>query len=145
MRRAILCLTLGTFSTALLLSLFSVYILHDVDREKVGHLNQAFTGLCFESAVFALVIGAATGVLTAIGKRLLRVKGSNSRPAFGIFLGCCVAVCQYPWDLVARSFFPQLADLALETYVVVASLLCAAVLLRRGLSQDKAEIDERLC
>jgi hypothetical protein len=48
MLRAILLFMLGMFSTALLSAGVSVYIFHDVDRDMVGHLNEAFTGLCTE-------------------------------------------------------------------------------------------------
>ena len=139
MRRTILFLTLGTFSTALLISLFSVYILHDVDQDKVGHLNQAFAGLCAESIVFALILGAITGLFTAVARSFFPLNRYESRPAFGIFLGACVTVCQYPWDFFSRKLFPKFADLALGSYLVIASVLCVAILLRDALSQGKAD------
>lgn len=57
MRRAILFLMLGIFGTALFAAALSVYMFHDVDHDKIGHWNEAFAGLCIESALFTLIVG----------------------------------------------------------------------------------------
>jgi hypothetical protein len=57
MRRAILLLMLGIFCTALFGTAISVYLFHDVDKDKIGHWNEAFAGLCTESVLFTVVVG----------------------------------------------------------------------------------------
>jgi len=40
---------LGIFCTALFLDAISVYIFHDVDKNKIGHWNEAFADLSIEA------------------------------------------------------------------------------------------------
>ena len=49
MWRAIRLLMLGIFCTALFLDAISVYIFHDVDKNKIGHWNEAFADLSIEA------------------------------------------------------------------------------------------------
>jgi hypothetical protein len=61
MRRSILFLILGILCSALFIAVISVYVLHDVDHDQIGNLNEAFARLCVESVLFALIVGGAAG------------------------------------------------------------------------------------
>ena len=53
MWRAIVFLTLAILCSALVVALISVYVFHDVDRDKLGHLNEVFADLAVEAADYA--------------------------------------------------------------------------------------------
>ena len=67
MWRAIRLLVLGIFCTALFLGAISVYIFHDVDKNKIGHWNEAFADLSIEAVVFSLIISGAVWLLALLG------------------------------------------------------------------------------
>ncbi len=137
MRRSILFLILGIFCTALLVGAISVYLLHDVDRDMMGRLNEAFLQLCTESILFALIVGGPAGLLTALGRVVFHLRGYSPRAILGFLLGIGVAVCQYAWDFSARKIFPKQADESLYIYLVAAIVLCSVVLLRDTYKQQK--------
>ena len=137
MRRSILFLMLGLFCTSLFSAAISVYILHDVDNDKVGHWNEAFAGLCIESVLFALVISGAVGLLTLLGRHIFHLRGCSPRAMLGLFLGIGVTIVQYPWDFFGRRLLPKLAESSLSLYLVVAIVLCTVALLRDNFRQMK--------
>ena len=137
MRRSILLFMLGIFCTALLSDAVSVYIFHDVDKDMIGHWNEAFAGLCPEIVLFTLIIGGGVALLTLLGRRLFHLKGYSPRAKSGLFLGIGVTVLQYPWDFVGRTLFPKFADACLSIYLVLAIALCSIVIVRDNLRQMK--------
>jgi hypothetical protein len=137
MLRAILFFMLGIFGTALLSATVSVYILHDVDRDMIGHLNEAFTGLCTESILFTVIVGGGVRVLTLLGRLVFRLKGYFPRAKLALFLGIGVIVLQYPWDLLGRTVLPKFADSFLSYYLFIAIVLCSIVLIHDNFRQMK--------
>ena len=137
MRRTILLFILAMFGTALLNAAISVYIFHDVDKDQVGHWNEAFAGLCGEIVLFTLVVGVGLALLTWIGRLLFHLKGYSPRAKLGLFLGVGVSVLQYPWDFVGRAAFPAYADSFLSLYLIVAIVLCSIVIVRDNFRQMK--------
>ena len=137
MRRSILLLMLGVFCTALLSSAISVYLLHDVDNDKIGQWNQALVALSIEAALFTLVIGGGIALLTLLGRLLFHLKGYSPRATLGLFLGMGITIFQYVWDFAGRAAFPKLADTSLGLYLVVAIVFCSIVLVRDNLKQMK--------
>jgi len=135
MRRAILLLMLGIFCTALLSAAISVYVFHDVDKDQIGHWNEAFAGLCVESVLFTLIVGGGIALLTLLGRLLFHLKGYSPRAKLGLYLGICVTVLQYPWDFVGRAAFPKLADFSLTIYLIVAITLSSIILVRDSFKQ----------
>lgn len=125
MLRTIFLFMLGMFGTGLLNAAISVYLLHDVDKDMIGHSNEAFAGLCGEIVLFTLVIGAGVALLTWLGRLLFRLKGSSPRAKLGLFLGIGVSIIQYPWDFAGRAAFPKFADTFLSVYLIVAILVCS--------------------
>jgi hypothetical protein len=137
MRRTTLFLMLGIFGTALFGAAISVYMLHDVDQEKIGHWNEAFVGLCAESVLFTLIVGGGVALLTLLGRHLFHLKGYSPRAVLGLILGVGVTVLQYPWEFAVRKQLPKLAVTSLYLYLVVAIVFCTVVIVRDNLRQMK--------
>jgi hypothetical protein len=135
MRRAILLFMQGIFCTALLSDAVSVYIFHDVDKDNIGHWNEAFAGLWGESVLFTLVIGVGVAVLTWIARHLFHLTGYSPRARLSLFLGVGVSIIQYPWDIAGRAAFPKFADDFLLLYMIVAIILCSIALVRDSFRQ----------
>ena len=135
MRRTVLLLMLGLLSTTLSIAAISVYVFHDVDKDKIGHLNQAFAGMCIESVVFTLIVGGGVALFTLAGRLLFRLKGYSPRAKLGLLLGIGVTVFQYPWEFAARKELPKLADSALSFYLVLAVVFCAIIIVRDSYKQ----------
>ena len=106
-----------------------------MDANEVGHLNEAFAGLCVELVLFTLVIGGPVWVLTALGRRVFRMGSASPRPKLALLLGIFAAILQYPWEFAGRIFIPKLEDSMLSCYLIAAIVVCTAVLLRDNLTQ----------
>jgi hypothetical protein len=137
MRRTILLFMLGILCTALLCAAISVYLLHDVDKDMIGHWDEAFVGLCSESVLFTVIVGGGVALLTLLGRLLFHLKGYSPRSKLGLFLGIFVTVLQYPWDFVGRAAFPKFADFSLSLYLIVAIVLCSLVIVHDNFRQMK--------
>ena len=137
MRRAIFLFILGIFCAALFISAISVYIFHDVDKDKIGHWNEAFAGQCIESALFTIMLGGGVALLVLFGRYLFHLRGYSPRPKLVFFLGIGVTILQYPWDFVGRAIFPKLADSSLSLYLIVAIVVCSIVIVRDNFRQMK--------
>jgi hypothetical protein len=137
MQRAILFLMQGILCTTLFISAISVYIFHDVDKDKIGRWNEAFAGLCAEGVLFTVIVGGGVTLLTLLGRHLFHLKGYSPRSKLGLCLGIAVTVLQYPWDFFGRTAFPQLADFSLSLYLIVAIVLCSIIMVRDNFRQMK--------
>jgi membrane-bound metal-dependent hydrolase YbcI (DUF457 family) len=122
---------------SLLISAVSVYIFHDVDRDQIGHWNEAFLGLCIESILFSVIIGGPVWLLTFLGRHLFHLKNYSPREMLALVLGIGVTVVQYLVELGARGFVPKLTDSFRALYLVVAIVLCTLVLLRDSFRQRR--------
>jgi len=137
MRRTIFLFLLGIFCASLLSDAISVYIFHDVDKEMIGHWNEAFAGLCTESVLFVVIVGGGVTLLTFVGRRFYHLKGYSPRAKLALFLGIGVTILQYPWDFIGRVAFPKLADSSLALYLIVAIIFCSIVIVRDNFRQMK--------
>jgi hypothetical protein len=137
MRRTTLFLMLGIFGTALFGAVISVYMLHDVDQDKIGHWNEAFLGLCVESVLFTLIVGGGVTFLSLLGRHFFHLKGYSPRAMLGFLLGVGVTVLQYPWEFAVRKQLPKLANTSLYLYLVIAIVFCTVVIIRDNLRQMK--------
>lgn len=137
MWRALLLFMVGIFGAALFVSAVSVYALHDVDKEQVGHWNQAFEALCTEGVLFTLIVGGGVAVLTLFGRYLFHLNGYSPRLKLVFFLGVGVTLLQYPWDFASRVALPKLADASLSAFLVFAIVLCSIVFIRDASRQMK--------
>jgi hypothetical protein len=137
MRRAILLFIFGILCAALLTAAVSVYVVHDVDKEQVGHWNEAFLSLCIEEVLFALIIGGGVAVLTLLGLRLFHLRTYSPRLKVVFILGVGISFIQYPWDFVSRVAIPKLADASLYAFLIVAIVLSSIVFIRDAFRQKK--------
>jgi hypothetical protein len=137
MRRAILLFMLGILCTALFVSAVSVYAFHDVDKEQIGHSNEAFAAQCTEGVLFTLIVGGGVAVLTLLGRHLFHLSGYTPRLKLVFFLGVGATLLQYPWDFVSRGALPRVADASLFAFLVVAIVLCSIVFVRDAFRQRK--------
>jgi len=127
----------GIFCTFLLSGAVSVYIFHDVDKDMIGHSNEAFVGLFEEGIFFTLLISGATALLVLLGRYLLKLNAYSPRGLLGLFLGIGLTAAQYPWDFLARKVFPNFSDILLVLYMIIAVIFCTVLLLYDNLSQKK--------
>jgi hypothetical protein len=137
MLRTIFLFMQAVFYTALFVGAISVYLFHDVDKDQIGHWNEAFAGLCGEMFLFTLVIGAGVALLTWIGRLVFHLKGYAPPAKLGLFLGVGVSAFQYLWDFVGRAVAPDFADAFLSAYMIVAIFVCSIVLVRDSFRQRK--------
>jgi hypothetical protein len=128
---------LGIFCTAIFVGAVSVFVFHDVDQDKIGHWNEAFTDLFIEMIVFNLIISSAVWLLALLGRQLFGLRGYSPRARIGLFLGIAATVFQYPFEFLGRRLVPNFAEFFLSTYLVAAIFLCTAVLLRDTFKQRK--------
>jgi len=137
MWRAILLFMLGILSAAFFVAAVSVFAFHDVDKEQIGHWNEAFAALCTEGVLFTLIVGGGVAVLTFLGRHLFHLSGYAPRLKVVFFLGVGITVLQYPWDFVSRVALPKLADASLSAFLVIAIVLCSIVFVRDASRQMK--------
>lgn len=128
MRRTILPFMLGVLIAALVAGAVSVYLFHDVDKDQVGHWNEAFAGLCTESVLFTAIVGIGVAILTLVARLLFRLGGYSPRAQLSFFLGVGVSALQYLWDFIGRWVFPKFEDASLYLYLLVAIVLSAVLL-----------------
>ena len=143
MGRAALSLILGMLSTSVLVDAISVYVFHDVDQDKIGHLHEAFEDLSIEMIVFSLIVGGSVWLLSLFGRRVFKLRGYSPRPTLALSLGVSAIVIQYPFEFIGRLLGPNLADPFRAVYIIGAILLCTAALLRDSFRQMKASTNAR--
>ena len=137
MRRSISLLVLGILCTFTIVAVVSVYLFHDVDRDMIGHWNEAFIGLCAEGLLFTVIVSTPVCLLTFLGQRFFRLNGYSPRPKLALFLGIGITAFQYFWEFLARVLLPKFGDFALSTYLIMAIIVCTVLLLRDSLGQKR--------
>jgi hypothetical protein len=110
-------------------------VFHDVDKDKIGHWNEAFAGLCTESVLFTVIVGVGVALLTLLGRRLFHLKGYSPGSKLCLLVGIGITALQYPWDFVARRAFPMLSDSSLFLYLLVAIALSTVIIVRDNFRQ----------
>jgi hypothetical protein len=112
------------------LNAISVYLLHDVDANRIGKLNLAFAELCEEFSFFIVIASVFFLFVLWIGKKLLRLQllAPNQRLAFS--LGAMLMIAQYGIDFFVRALLPNQRGTVLTAYLLLSPVLCAAIALR---------------
>jgi hypothetical protein len=123
--------------TAIVLNAVSVYVFHDVDQNKIGHLNEAFAELAVEAVIFSLIVGGLVWLFVLAGRRLLSLRNYSPRLRVAASIGVAAAVFQYPFEYIGRRVAPNLSDSFLFFYLITAPFLAAAVLLADVIRQSK--------
>lgn len=138
---------IAMFATALLTNAAAIYLLHDVDADRIGKWNLAFWELSLEFFIFSLVLTVSFLLLTWIGIMVFRLRQVALNFKLGLVLGIAVVLVQYPAEFIVRKLASgHSADSFLLGYMFVSPICCAAIVLlcahkRRSaiLSQDTTE------
>jgi hypothetical protein len=120
---------LGIFAAAVFTNAAAVYLLHDVDPDRIGKLNLAYWELTLEFFAFGLVLAVIFFVLTWIGTLALRLRDITPNLKLGLILGIAVTVLQYPAEFAVRKFGENWADAFLLGYLLVSPVCCTAIIL----------------
>jgi hypothetical protein len=122
-------LFLGMLAASIFTNAIAVYLLHDVDADRIGRLNLAYWDLTLEFLVFTVVVAAVFLLVSWIGSLVLRLRVVNSGLKLGFALGVAVILIQYPAEFIARKLsFEHSADSFLLAYLLLAPICCAAII-----------------
>ena len=118
------------FAAALVTNAAAVYLLHDVDPDRIGKWNLAFWELTLEFFIFSLVLTLFFLLLTWIGTIVFRLRRVAPNLKLGFVLGIAVMFIQYPSEFAVRRLTPgHSADSFLLGYILLSPICCAAIVL----------------
>jgi len=121
---------LGLFGAAICANAVALYLLHDVDADRIGKLNLAYGELMEEFFIFSAIACAIFLLVTWIGKRVLRLHGVRRDARLALLLGIALIVIQYPAEFLVRHLASQrVTDAFLLAYLLFSPFLCAAIFL----------------
>ena len=121
---------IGMFATALSTNSAAVYLLHDIDADRIGKWNLAFWELNLEFFIFSLVLTASFLLLTWIGTMVFRLRHVATNLKLGFVLGVAAMFIQYPAEFAVRKLTPgHSPDSFLLGYILLSPICCAAVVL----------------
>jgi hypothetical protein len=121
---------IAMFATALLTNAAAVYLLHDVDADRIGKWNLAFWELTLELFIFGLVLTVSFFLLTWSGIMVFRLRQVTLNFKLGVVLGIAVMLVQYPAEFTVRKLAPgHSADSFLLGYILLSPIFCAAIVL----------------
>ena len=122
----------GTFVAALFTNAVAVYLLHDVDSDRIGQWNLAYRELAEEFLLFAFIVAGLFLLFTWLGKTLLRLPRVSENSRLALSLGIALILIQYPVEFTVRLITRQPADRFLMIYMLLSPLCCAAIVLVRS-------------
>ena len=117
------------FATAMFTNAAAVYLLHDVDADRIGKWNLAYWELTLEFLVFALLLTVFVLLLIWIGTMVFRSRDIALDPKLGFVLGIAVVLIQYPAEFIVRKLTGHSADAFLLGYLLLSPICCAAIIL----------------
>lgn len=121
---------LGLFGAAICTNAVAVYLLHDVDADRIGKLNLAYSELMKEFFIFSAIASVIFLLVTWIGTRVLRLQGAHRNARLALRLGIALIVIQYPAEFSVRHLASQsFTDAFLLAYLLFSPFLCAAIIL----------------
>lgn len=121
---------IGMFAAALITNAAAVYLLHDVDADRIGKWNLAFWELNLEFFIFSLLLTASFFLLTWIGTMMFRLRHVAPNLKLGLVLGIGVMLIQYPAEFSVRKLTPtHSADSFLLGYILLSPICCACIVL----------------
>jgi hypothetical protein len=128
-------------AASIFMNALSVYVLHDVDADRIGKLNLAYRELMEEFLLFAVVATAVFLLVVWLGSMVLRLGVATSGPRLAFILGAAVIVIQYPAEFAIRVMNRQhSSESFLLAYLLGAPVCCAAIVIwnaRRRRSMDQ--------
>ena len=125
------------------INLISVYLFHDVDKERVGQWDPAYNDLAVELTIFAVAMTLVLWLLTFLGRLIFSLRGSPTNPKLGFALGLAVIIVQYPWDFVARKLFPTHSNEQLGAYMILSVFSSAAILVWDNFARKIPKLDSQ--
>ena len=120
---------LGIFVAAMFTNAVAVYLLHDVDADRIGQWNLAYWELAQEFLAFSTVAAICFFLATWIGRVAFGLRDAPVNPKLGYVLGIALTLIQYPAEFTVRKLAPALADVFLLGYVLLSPICCAAIIL----------------
>jgi hypothetical protein len=120
---------LGIFAAALFTNAVAVYLLHDVDADRIAKLNLAFWELTREFVAFGLIAAAFFLLLIWIGALVFRLRDIPPNLKLGFTLGIAVILLQYPAEFAVRKLAGHSSDAFLLGYLLLSPVCCAAIIL----------------
>jgi hypothetical protein len=118
------------FATAMLTNAAAVYLLHDVDADRIGKWNLAHWELTLEFFVFSLALTGSFFLLTLIATMVFRLRPATLNLKLGFVLGIAVVLIQYPAEFTIRKLTSEhSADAFLLGYLLLSPICCAAIVL----------------
>src|ERR1700691_4432472 len=106
----------GIFVAAMFTNAVAVYLLHDIDADRMGQLNFAYWELTLEFLAYSLLVAVCFFLLTWIGRMVFRLRDARLNPRLGFVLGMAVTLLQYPAELAVRRLSPAYTDTFLLGY-----------------------------
>lgn len=126
---------LGMAAAGFPIAAISVYVFHDVDLDRVGQWNLAFSELCQETTAFILITGGLVMFLVWLSRIPFRLQSVPLNPKLGFRLGVAVILLQYPFEFACRRLFPNHDVLVAASYILFSSVVCALLVLRDGFAR----------
>ena len=120
---------LGLFVAAMFTNAVAVYLLHDVDADRLGEWNLAYWELTLEFFAFSLVLTLIFLLLTWVGTTTFRLRSVPLNLELGFVLGIAVTLLQYPGEFAVRKLAPDSADAFLLGYMLLSPACCVAIVL----------------
>ena len=120
---------LGLFVAAMFTNAVAVYLLHDVDADRLGEWNLAYWELTLEFFAFSLVLTLIFFLLTWVGTATFRLRNAPLNLKLGFALGIAVTLIQYPAEFAVRKVAPNSADAFLLGYLLLSPICCSAIAL----------------
>jgi hypothetical protein len=121
---------LGMFVAAMLTNAVAVYLLHDVDADRIGKWTLAYWELTLEFLAFSLVLAVFFFLLTWIGTVVFGLRDVTPNLGLGFVLGIAVVLIQYPAEFTVRKLTPEhSAEAFLLGYLLLSPICCAATIL----------------
>jgi hypothetical protein len=120
----------GMFATAMLTNAAAVYLLHDVDADRIGRWSLAYWELTLEFLIFSLVVAGAFLLLLWIGTAVFNLRDVTVNSRLSFFLGIAVMLIQYPAEFTVRKLTTgNSVDGFLLGYILLSPVCCAAIVL----------------
>jgi hypothetical protein len=131
---------IGMFATAIFTNAVAVFLLHDVDADRIGKWSLAYRELTLEFLVFSFVLTVFFLLLTWIGTMLFRLRHVTLNLKLGFVLGITVVLIQYPAEFTVRKLTGHPSDAFLLGYLLLSPTCCAAIVLLNGYKRRGASL-----
>ena len=120
---------IGIFAASVVTNAAAVYLLHDVDADRMGKLNLAYWELTLEFLAFSLVVAAFFFLATWIGTVAFGLRNVPINLKLGFVLGIALTLIQYPAEFILRKLAPAFSDAFLLGHLLLNPICCAAIVL----------------